>query len=283
MIFRFIFISVDSKATIYPAGAAGRHTPGQYAGDTKTCRQERGERRQMIRFMICDTDTAFLDRLADILHKHFDPCSVEYMYGPSALEVSLRSNPGGADVLLTEIELRGHSAISIIGQYLKETSPLQVIYMTSKMEYCTEVYETRHCGFLLKPLELGSLLRDIRRALRLLEKRTTHGIVIQQRGGYHILSPRSLLYVESHGRVLRLMTDSGPLETYDKMGRLAARLDQRFLQCHKSYIVNMEQVRRYRGDSFLMTDGTAIPVSQSKRKDVRRQFLAYYMGSAPDG
>ena len=63
----------------------------------------------MIRFIICDTDTDFLGKLAIALHHNFDPCSVEYMYGPSALEVSLRSDSGGADVLLTEIELRGYT------------------------------------------------------------------------------------------------------------------------------------------------------------------------------
>ena len=70
--------------------------------------------------MICDTDTDFLGKLAIALHHNFDPCSVEYMYGPSALEVSLRSDSGGADVLLTEIELRGYNAISIIAQLQKK-------------------------------------------------------------------------------------------------------------------------------------------------------------------
>lgn len=144
--------------------------------------------------MICDTDTDFLGKLAIALHHNFDPCSVEYMYGPSALEVSLRSDSGGADVLLTEIELRGYNAISIIAQYLKESSPLQIIYMTPKIEYCTEVYETRHCGFLLKPIRLERLVRDVQRALRLLEEKKAKGIVVQRGSSLHILSPQSLLY-----------------------------------------------------------------------------------------
>lgn len=132
----------------------------------------------MTRFIICDTDTAFLDRLAAALHSSFDPCRVEYLYGPDALEVSLRSGGRGADVLLTEIELRGRSAISIIQKYMKPSVPLQVIYMTSKVEYCTEVYETRHCGFLLKPVKLELLLRDVNRACRQLEAQKNSGIVI---------------------------------------------------------------------------------------------------------
>ena len=194
------------------------------------------------------------------------------MYGPSALEVSLRSDSGGADVLLTEIELRGYNAISIIAQYLKESSPLQIIYMTPKIEYCTEVYETRHCGFLLKPIRLE-------RALRLLEEKKAKGIVVQRGSSLHILSPQSLLYVESHGRVLKIVTDSEIIETYDKMDHFSFQLDKRFLQCHKSYLVNMERVKRYCGDSFLMGNETTIPISQSRRKIVRQQFLDY-MGNA---
>lgn len=233
----------------------------------------------MIRFMICDTDTEFLNKLAAALHSNFDPCSVEYMYGPSALEVSLRSNSGGADVLLTEIELRDNNSISIIRKYLKESSPLQVIYMTPKIEYCTEVYDTRHCGFLLKPVELEKLLRDVRRAIQMQEIQKNNGIVIQQGGGLHILSPNTLLYGESHGRVIRLVTDTETLETYDKIAHFSFQLDKRFCICHKSYLVNMERVKQYCGDHFLMSDGTMVPISQSKRKDVRQQFFEY-MGSA---
>lgn len=233
----------------------------------------------MIRFMICDTDADFLGKLATALHHNFDPCSVEYMYGPSALEVSLRSDSGGADVLLTEIELRGYNSITIIAQYLKESSPLQIIYMTPKIEYCTEVYETRHCGFLLKPIRLERLVRDVQRALRLLEAKKAKGIVVQRGSSVHILSPQSLLYVESHGRVLKIVTDSEIIETYDKMDHFSFQLDKRFLQCHKSYLVNMERVKRYCGDSFLMSNGTMIPISQSRRKIVRQQFLDY-MGNA---
>lgn len=182
-------------------------------------------------------------------------------------------------MLLTEIELRGYNAISIIAQYLKESSPLQIIYMTPKIEYCTEVYETRHCGFLLKPIRLERLVRDVQRALRLLEEKKAKGIVVQRGSSLHILSPQSLLYAESHGRVLKIVTDSEIIETYDKMDHFSFQLDKRFLQCHKSYLVNMERVKRYCGDSFLMVNETTIPISQSRRKTVRQQFLDY-MGNA---
>lgn len=229
--------------------------------------------------MVCDTDTEFLDKLAAVLHEQFDPCTVEYLYGPSALEVSLRSDSGGADILLTEIELRGQSAIPIIAHCLRESSPLQVIYMTQKIEYCTEVYDTRHCGFLLKPVRFQELARNIRRALRLLEQRKKCGIVVRKNGSVHLVNAPSLLYVESRGRLVRVVTQAEVLETYDRITNFLYQLDKRFLQCHKSYVVNMEQVKKFCGDSFIMENGASVPISQSRRKAVRQQFLSY-IGSA---
>lgn len=78
---------------------------------------------------------------------------------------------------------------------------------------------------------------------------------------------------------MKIVTDSEIIETYDKMDHFSFQLDKRFLQCHKSYLVNMERVKRYCGDSFLMGNETTIPISQSRRKIVRQQFLDY-MGNA---
>ena len=229
----------------------------------------------MIGFLICVTDRVFLDKLAAVLHETFNPCSVEYMYGSAALEASLRADPGGADVLLTEIELNRENAIDIIEQNLKDSSPLQIIYMTSKIEYCTEVYATRHCGFLLKPVCLQMLTRDVTRAIRLLEHRKECGIVLQRNGNLRIVEPPALLYLESKGHTVRAITDSEVLETYDKFSNIAFQLDRRFLQCHKSYIINMDRVRKFCGDSFVMDNGMTVPISQSRRKEAKNQFVAY--------
>ena len=229
----------------------------------------------MIRFAVCDTDVDFAGRLAATLHRLYDPCKVEYMYGPDALEVSLRAAPGSYEVLLTEIELRERSSIDIIGRCVKESSPLQVIYLTSRMEHCTEVYETRHVGFLLKPVAVEALHRTVDRAILSLERQRSQGIVVRWGSAVYVVEAASLLYVESEGRLARLFTDQEILETYEKMSNLLLQMDGRFLQCHKSYLVNMDRVRQFMGDHFLMENGAVVPISQSRRKAVRQDFLSY--------
>ncbi len=224
---------------------------------------------------LCDTDTAFLDKMATVLHHLFDPCRIEYMYGPSALEVFLQSGGGNVDVLITEIELREENAIKIISANLRESCPLQILYMTSKMEYCTEVYETRHCGLMIKPIQTKVLEKQVKRALNALEQKKQTGIVLHKNGNIYIISSPSLIYAEGHGRMIRVITDNESLESYEKLSDFSYHLDGRFIQCHKSYLINMERVKKFQGDSFVMDNGDVVPISQSRRKEAREKFLDF--------
>jgi DNA-binding LytR/AlgR family response regulator len=229
----------------------------------------------MLHFRICDTDVKFLEGLALMLHQLYDPCSVEYMYGPDVLEVSLRCAKGCADVLLTEVELREKRSIDLINRYQSDSDSMRVIYMTGNIQYCTEVYETRHSGFLLKPLDQEALKKAVDRALRELRRERGHSICVQHGRNLHVIEFSALQRAESRGRVLRLFTEKEQIEIYGKISDLCANLDQRFLWCHKSHLINMDYVRSYTVESFCMRDGTVVPISQSHRKAVRENFLTY--------
>lgn len=237
----------------------------------------------MIRFMVCDTDVDFAYRIAKALHRWYEFCSVQYLYGPAALEASLQADSGGADILITEIELREKNAIDIVADNLQNSSPLQVVYMTTKMDFCTEVYKTRHSGFLVKPIRLEKLKTSMEWALQTLKTRKSEGIFLQRAGNVYVISPQSIQYAESSGRLMTVVTDTEKIEIYGKISELVAKADQRFIHCHKSYLVNMERVRQYCGDFFLMENGSTVPISQSRRKEIREKFLSYVQTSVVGG
>lgn len=232
----------------------------------------------MKRFIVCDDDVGFVMDVAQRLHELYPGCFVEHMYGPDALEVSLRQDISGSDVLLVDIELREKRSIDLIRKYLRPSSPMQVIYVTGHMHYCTEVYDTKHCSFLVKPFDNDQLKHAVELAYRAYEREAKSGVSVKTGGGLRIISAPSLLYVESHGRCLRLVTDEEQVETYEKLKSFAEAVDRRFLICHKSFLVNMDRVRQYHGDCFIMDNGQKIPISQTKRKEVRELFTRYAGG-----
>lgn len=228
----------------------------------------------MKRFIVCDDDVAFVEQMAQTLHALY-PCRVEHMYGPGALEASLREDCSGSDVLLTDIELHGRNSIDIIRRYLKPSSPLQVIYVTGYTHYCTDVYDTKHSSFLVKPVTQQALAHAVEIAYRSLARDRENGITVRAAGGVRIISSASLLYTEVRGRSLFLVTDTERITANGRLKEFMDGLDRRFLQCHKSYVINMDRVREFSGTSFLMANGTDIPVSQTHRHEAREIFLRY--------
>jgi len=230
------------------------------------------------RFVVCDDDVNFVEELAQTLHELYPACSVEHMYGPEALEASLREDSSGADVLLVDIELRGKNSIDLVKKFLKPSSPLQVVYVTGFMHYCTEVYDTKHCSFLVKPVSRQQLRHAVEMAYHSLNRDREAGISVKANGGTRIVYIPSILYAESHGRCLKIVSDEERVDTYEKLKDLLDVLDRRFLACHKSFVVNMDRVRQYCGDVFVMDNGDTIPISQTRRKEVREKFACYMGG-----
>lgn len=92
----------------------------------------------------------------------------------------------------------------------------------------------------------------------------------------HVVDVRSVTWIEGAGDYARLHTDDGSFLASKKLGDLAARLDpRRFLRIHRSTIVDMERVRRYRplghGDyRVTLDDGTTLTVSRTRGREFRR-------------
>lgn len=51
--------------------------------------------------------------------------------------------------------------------------------------------------------------------------------------------------------------------------------DPRFLECYHRIIINMDLVKSMDKDNFILKDGTIIPISQRKKKEVKSKYMSY--------
>ena len=101
--------------------------------------------------------------------------------------------------------------------------------------------------------------------------------------GERTLYTDNLLYIESQKHkafFYYMQAGITTFQLYEKLDHIEKLLSAHgFLRIHKSYLVNMERVKTFLGDRFLMDNGAVVPISQSRRKAVKQEFLSY-MGSA---
>ena len=51
--------------------------------------------------------------------------------------------------------------------------------------------------------------------------------------------------------------------------------DSRFIQPHKSFVVNMDHVEKMMAHDFLMSDGSVIPISRNSLSQTKRGYLEF--------
>jgi desulfoferrodoxin len=72
-----------------------------------------------------------------------------------------------------------------------------------------------------------------------------------------------------------ILPDDEIVEVYAKLSDLMQKLPNRFVQCHKSYVVNMGFIKELAQDHALLTTGESVPISQQRRKPMREAFIEY--------
>ena len=72
-----------------------------------------------------------------------------------------------------------------------------------------------------------------------------------------------------------IRTEAAAYRTREKLSELLQRTPNRFVQCHKSYAVNMQWIRRMTPDSLILRNGAQIPVSRSRSTRTREQVFAF--------
>lgn len=156
-----------------------------------------------------------------------------------------------------------------------------IIFCTVTPEYALESYCVRAQNYLVKPCRREELFRSLDQALLRLEQRLSAGISIRTREGTALLPFHQIAYIELRERRMAFhLTDGTAVESTVLRGSFELALadllaDPRFLQPHKSFVVNMDQVLLGSGLRLTMRDRTPIPVSVRRRAQVLDRFFAY--------
>ncbi|MDR3767337.1 MAG: LytTR family transcriptional regulator DNA-binding domain-containing protein [Butyricicoccus sp.] len=151
-----------------------------------------------------------------------------------------------------------------------------VVYLTSHLNFATEVYETPHVYFVLK----GELRKRLPAVMDRVASRhrlpSRAPLYIKRKDSEIILDPDDVLYCEHQGRQTQIVTNGETVTVYQKIAELMDLLDPHaFVRCHTSYIVHLRYVTKFNRTAFTMSNGQTIPISRSNYADTKQRFSDY--------
>jgi len=229
----------------------------------------------MLQAAICDNDAIFIKQFSEQLNQVLRAdrfYEVQTFLSGKELENAIQKgyNPS---ILFMDIELGDGSGIERIRRIADACSRTQIIYISSYQEYFQDVYETPHVYFLRKPVENDMLERAVRKAEENLL--AYQDMVFCSDGSVFRVAKRDILYFESRYRKIVVHTEHSEFEFYATIRQMEEKAGQGFLQCHKSFLVNLSRIAALTNGSFRMDDGRCVPISRSRVVFARQAFLEY--------
>ncbi len=171
------------------------------------------------------------------------------------------------DLLFLDVEMPGLTGLQLIDKlpYLP-----QVVITTVNKDYAYEAFEHQVTDFLHKPVQSMRFSQAVDRAL-LFHERLLHyqanrdHIYIKEEGQYIRLSLSDILFFENVGDYVKVAAKTGIYMVHGTLKGVEEKLnDPRFLRVHRSYVINLDQVKDI-GDTTLVIERQVIPISRSNR------------------
>lgn len=176
------------------------------------------------------------------------------------------------DLLILDVAMPERDGLDLARELREGSYEQSIIFVSYNREMALRGYEVSADRYLAKPVEREKL----REALLHCRGQKRCGLPVPVDKGIQRIFPEEILYIETSGRGCRIVTRDGEKHTGMRISELERLLDkQSFIRCHQGFLVSFAQVRGIRTAALQLLDGTQIPVSKHRLKEVRERFLAY--------
>lgn len=234
----------------------------------------------MLRIAICDDEQVFCSQLETMVLeyqlKYNEELTVDVFYSGDKLIEHIQ-NEHKFDLIFLDIELGTINGVEV-GQIIRvrmQDYITKIVYVSSKETYDRQLFDVQPLHFLPKPLNKEKVFNDIQLATKILNKE--NNLFCFKVGSEMYKIPiKEILYFESIGREIKLVIMNEIIYFYDKIDAIEKRVTSfRFMQPHRSYLVNYDQIISIKSDEIAMSNGVRIPISRLKSKEIKALQITY--------
>ena len=171
------------------------------------------------------------------------------------------------DLILLDINMPHISGISL-SKMLPEK--IKVIFTTAYSEYAVESYEIQAVDYLVKPISLERFTKSISRVLSLkttIIKKENEVVFVKSGFETFKLDKAAILYLEKEGNYMNYHCRNQSVLARETIQEAFEKLPDNFIQTHKSFIVNLENVTSFTNNE-LTIGKEKIPLSETYKNEV---------------
>ena len=234
------------------------------------------------RVLVCDGNEKALEELTGMMEAYLSTGDeIMTFQEPEEMLMEIKKGEELPTVIFLDMELGKTSGLEVAGKILERHHEIPIIFTGNILADISRIFAVNPVYFLKKPICSEQLWEALKKGWERAQELENKSIVLANRGILYRVKCGSIHYAESSKRVITLMGDREKWTVYMKMDELEKLLPENFLRCHKSYMVNMNQIASFAAEGIILESGRKIPVSRAKYQEARKRFWEYFNELSP--
>ena len=162
----------------------------------------------------------------------------------------------------------------------------QIIFVTAYSEYALDALKQSAIDYVLKPVDNNDLKVAVNKAISIIKEMRqnltntklvellsetitkSNKIIIPTAKGISFIPQEEVIHLEGYEGYTKfhLLNDEEMLSSYN-LGKFEKALNTTSFKCHKSHIINLEKVRSFENEGYIVLENNyRVPISKANKK-----------------
>lgn len=232
----------------------------------------------MIRVAICDDEKLITAQIEEMVIsacvKRGVRAFTDTFYSAESLTEYIQMG-NEYDIIYLDIEMPDMDGIEFARRLRADNSDVMLVYISAHTEYAMQLFDVDTFRFIRKPIDETEFEEVLNKAYDRIISNNRFFDYFYNKNMYK-LRLKSIIYFESRGRIINIVTTMGREEFYGKLNDVEGKLESekiQFLRIHKSFLVNMEHVEKVSFGKVYLSNGEELRISEERQKAIQRQYL----------
>lgn len=195
------------------------------------------------------------------------------------------------DLIITDINMPDLNGMDFVKALPKRP---MIVFTTAHAQYAVDSYRLSAIDYLLKPYGFVEFNQAITKAIDIYKLRQANANVTQKGASsndtlfiktdtrYIRVRLSEIRFIKGYGEYLLVFVEGriNPLVTLSSFASIRESLSDNFLQVHRSYIVNMDQVEHIERSRVIMDSDNYVPVGDSYKVAFQEYLMSHTVGKS---
>lgn len=184
--------------------------------------------------------------------------------------------PGKYNLVFLDIYMPNMTGMDLAKQFYEKDPNCHIIFVTSSSDFAVESYDVNAIYYIIKPISQEKLELALKRCESALLTNNKFIDFTFEKNPCRVFL-KDILYIEKQYRklILHTCTRNYTLTTTWNDFLEGNALDDRFLECFRGIIVNMDHISQALEVDFLLDNNEKVPLRQRSRTLIKKQYMDY--------